>query len=122
MLSKPPPASPAFTVVCWWPASGFRLEFIIQPPYLCRVKHRLKPSPDYGGQSARPLCRHSTLLADQPQVGGHRVEIGSERVDVEATTAGVAGIDGQLLRLAIVLEVDEDPLDALLMELVVLAE
>ncbi len=61
-------------------------------------------------------------MADQTQVGGHGFEIGAERVDVEAAAAGIAGIDGQLLRLAIVLEVDKDPLDALLVELVVLAE
>ncbi|MNF53305.1 hypothetical protein D3C84_346830 [compost metagenome] len=62
------------------------------------------------------------LLADEAQVGGHGFPVTAEGVDVQAPAAGIAGIDGQLLRGAEVLEIDEDALDALLVELVVLAE
>jgi hypothetical protein len=49
-------------------------------------------------------------------------EVAAPRIDIQPATAGVARIHGQLLRLALAQDVDEDAFDALLVEFVVFAE
>ena len=61
-------------------------------------------------------------LTDQTQVVGRAFPVAAKRVDIQATTAGIAGVNRQVLGMAVALQVDEYPLDALFVKLVVLAE
>src|SRR5471032_2573884 len=63
-------------------------------------------------------------LARAAQVGrpDAGAEVAAPRVDVQAAAPRVAGVHGQLLRRALAQDVGEDALDALFVELVVLAE
>ncbi|VTR39897.1 Uncharacterised protein [Serratia fonticola] len=48
--------------------------------------------------------------------------IAAPRVDIQTTAPGIAGINAQLLRLAETQQIVKDPLNALFMEFVVMAE
>jgi hypothetical protein len=53
--------------------------------------------------------------------GPGRFKIGAKRIDVDSSAAGVAGIDGQLLRAAAAPEIHENPLYAVLVKVLVLS-
>ena len=62
------------------------------------------------------------LLARAAQVmGPPGTEVGAPRIDVKAAPARIARIHRQLARFALAQDVDEDPLDALFVEIAVLA-
>lgn len=83
MLSKPPPASPVFTVGRLW------LHLSLFAP-------RGRGHQGDRGASIWPHPRSQWLLTDQAQVGRHHFKIGAERVDIQTTATGIAGINGEL--------------------------
>lgn len=60
------------------------------------------------------------LLADQALVRGRSLPVTTKWIDVQTAASGVAGVDGQLLAVAVAFEIHEDAFDALFMEFIML--
>ena len=69
-------------------------------------------------------CGKKLLLAGVAQIGRPlcTTKVGAPWVDIKAASAGIPCIHRQVLRLALAQDVREDALDALFMELIMLAE